>query len=106
MSTFGVDVKICICEYCEKRLICKGCLKNCQLCGISTQRCKENYILVVYGNGVHGNVKDTLLDELIEKGEIKKFYRSDGWVTIGSDSVRTRRNHYNGLEKRRLSKKR
>jgi hypothetical protein len=69
-------------------------------------RCKENYILVDYGNGVLGNVKDTLLDELIEKREIKKFYRSGGWVTIGSDSVRTRKNHYNGLEKRKSSKKR
>jgi NDP-sugar pyrophosphorylase family protein len=73
---------------------------------MSTMRCKENYILVLYGNGVYGNVKDTLIDELIEKGEIKKFYRSDGWVTIGTNSIRTRRNHYNGLEKRKLSKKR
>jgi NDP-sugar pyrophosphorylase family protein len=69
-------------------------------------RCKENYILVLYVNGEYGNVKDTLLDELIERGEIKKFYRSGGWVTMGADSIRTRGNHYNGLEKRRSSKKR
>ena len=68
-------------------------------------RCKENYVLVDYGDGVLGNVKDTVLDELIERGEIKKFYRSDGWVTIGSDSIRTRKDHYDGLEKRKSSKK-
>jgi hypothetical protein len=98
-------VKICICAYCEKRLSCKGCLKNCQLCGRSTMRCKENYVLVDYGDGVLGIVQGSLLDELIEKGEIKKFYRSDGWVTIGTDSLRTRKDHYNGIEKRRSSKK-
>jgi hypothetical protein len=98
-------MKICICEYCAIRLKCKGCLKNCQLCGIRTDRCKENYIRVLYRNGIYGNVEDTILDKLIEEEEIIKFYRSGRWVTIGSDPLRVSTKQYNGLEKRRLLKK-
>jgi hypothetical protein len=34
-------------------------------------------------------VKDFILDDLIDSKEIVKFKRCSGWVTIGSDSIRT-----------------
>jgi hypothetical protein len=45
-------------------------------------------ISVVYQNNEIGLVEDHQLDELISSKKIKKFLRSEGWVTIGVDLTR------------------
>lgn len=45
-------------------------------------------IAVVYQNNEAGMVEAYLLDELISQNKIKKFLRSEGWVTIGVDQLR------------------
>ncbi len=46
------------------------------------------FITVMYRDGKIGVVEDYQLDELIRLNKIKKFMRSEGWVTIGVDPVR------------------
>ncbi len=99
------DAKMCICEYCSLHLECRDCLKNCAaLCHMITTKCEDNYIRVLYIDNTYGNVKDFALDELLNKGEIKKFYRSGGWAAIGIDPIRVGKGYYEGQERRRLSK--
>ncbi len=57
-------------------------------------------ITVIYRNGRMGMVDAPQLDKLIHSKGIKKFLRSEGWVTIGADPVRKICNHYEGREKR------
>lgn len=58
---------------------------------------------VVYVNEKHDMVKDYLLDRFIETGKIRKFKRSDGWVTVGVDLIRGKGGPYNGPERRNPS---
>jgi len=48
-------------------------------------------IRVIRADSRHDMVKEYQLDDLIDRGEIVKFQRSSGWVTIGVDPVRVRR---------------
>jgi hypothetical protein len=57
-------------------------------------------IKVVYRNNECGMAKPFLFDELISSGRIIKFFRSDGWVTIGVDPIRVNDYRYNGPERR------
>jgi hypothetical protein len=45
-------------------------------------------IKVIYTNGKTGMVENYQLDDLIASGKIKKFRRSDGWVSLGKDPIR------------------
>jgi len=45
-------------------------------------------IRVLYKDDRHDYVATFRLDDLIAEGKITKFYRSDGWVTIGKDRIR------------------
>jgi hypothetical protein len=64
------------------------------------------HISVKYHNGKTGSVNTSQLDDLISSGRIRKFLRSDGWVTIGADPVRReKRIHYDGPEKRRVNRR-
>jgi hypothetical protein len=45
-------------------------------------------IRVMYRNRTYDMVKDFFLENLIGKGRIERFCRSDGWVEIGRDPVR------------------
>ena len=45
-------------------------------------------IKVMYTNGKTGMVENYQLDDLIASGKIKKFHRSDGWVSVGIDPIR------------------
>jgi hypothetical protein len=57
-------------------------------------------ISVVYQNNETGMVEAYLLDELISSKKIKKFLRSEGWVTIGIDPTRkVARSYCDGVEK-------
>ena len=61
-------------------------------------------IRVLYEDDRHDYVPAFRLDDLIAEGKIKKFYRSDGWVTIGKDPIRGGRSssRYSGPERRKL----
>ena len=45
-------------------------------------------IRVLYKDDRHDYVATFRLDDLIAEGKIRKFYRSDGWATIGKDPIR------------------
>ena len=45
-------------------------------------------IKVVYHNGTSERIPPSLLPKLIDAKEIAQFQRSDGWVTIGIDTIR------------------
>ncbi|MDY0267476.1 MAG: hypothetical protein RBR25_00145 [Trichloromonas sp.] len=59
-------------------------------------------IRVIYSDGRHDLVKPFILDRLIDQKGIRSFKRSNGWVALGVDPVRTRRgdNGYQGVERR------
>ncbi|MEA3362216.1 MAG: hypothetical protein U9Q61_02970 [Thermodesulfobacteriota bacterium] len=46
-------------------------------------------IPVIYPNGKHDLVKDFMLSRLIDDQGVLKFKRSDGWVNVSADSIRT-----------------
>jgi hypothetical protein len=49
--------------------------------------CRE--IPVIFVNGEIGNVHGYTLDHLIQEKEIAAFRRSEGWVLVGDDPIRT-----------------
>ena len=57
-------------------------------------------IKVMYQNDEYGMVEPFLLDELIASGKIRKFLRSEGWVTVGIDRIRISDYRYTGPERR------
>jgi len=60
-------------------------------------------IRVLYEDDRHDYVPAFRLDDLIAEGKIKKFYRSDGWVTIGKDPIRgVGGSRYAGPERRKI----
>jgi hypothetical protein len=46
-------------------------------------------VQVCYPDNRIENINDNILDKLIESKMIVKFKRSDGWVTIGVDPIRS-----------------
>jgi hypothetical protein len=46
-------------------------------------------ISVIFANGDEGNVPAYMLDYLIREGKIVAFLRTDGWVQIGRDPIRS-----------------
>jgi len=46
-------------------------------------------IPILRTNNSYDYVKGFILDKLIESKEISKFKRTTGWVTIGTDRIRT-----------------
>jgi len=63
------------------------------------------FITVMYRNGKIGMVEDNQLNHLIHSHKIIKFMRMEGWVTIGSDSIRKFDEEYKSPEKRQGLKK-
>lgn len=61
---------------------------NCFSCASHTRHCLSRNIPVVFWNGAYGVVKDFVLDELIFRAEIKKFYREGGWAVLGCHPIR------------------
>lgn len=58
-------------------------------------------IPVIYLNGKQDMVKDFYLTDLIERRQISKFKRRDGWVNLSTARIRKASNgHYAGLERR------
>ncbi len=45
-------------------------------------------IRIMYKDDKYDMVKPFSLDKLIMSGKIKKFLRSEGWVTVGVDPIR------------------
>ena len=46
-------------------------------------------IFVIFENGEIGNVNGDTLDNLMREKEVVAFHRSEGWVLIGSDPIRS-----------------
>ncbi len=63
------------------------------------------FITVMYKDGKVGVIKDQQLDHLIKSGKIKKFMRSEGWVTIGVDQIRGTDEVCKGQERRQNIRK-
>jgi len=59
----------------------------------------------MYRNGKIGVAEHTQLDELIRSNKIKKFLRSEGWVTVGTDPIRLFDEGYQGTDKRSFLKR-
>jgi hypothetical protein len=59
-------------------------------------------IRVMYNNGKFDMVKPPLLGNLLEKKRVTRFKRSEGWVVVGRDPVRSnhRSQNYKGPERR------
>ncbi len=58
-------------------------------------------IRVRYSTGKIKEVQPRKLQKLIEKRKIVQFLRSNGWVTVGYDPIRTvSRSQYPGPERR------
>ncbi len=51
-------------------------------------------IQVNYPDNRFDYVKENILDTLIESKKITRFRRSTGWVTLGVDSIRTKKREY------------
>jgi hypothetical protein len=64
-------------------------------------------IHVVLRNGKPDSIPAFLLGSLIASGEVLQFQRSNGWVTVGKDSVRGVLAHYTyfGPERRKSQQK-
>jgi hypothetical protein len=60
----------------------------------------EKKIQVIYHNGSTGVVNQFVLDYLIDGKEIVAFMRSDGWVRIASDPIRSRKYKLGGPGRR------
>ena len=58
-------------------------------------------IRVIYQNDKHDMIKPVLLDSFMSSNKIKKFLRSEGWITIGTDQIRGKGGHYEGPERRK-----
>jgi hypothetical protein len=62
-------------------------------------------IPVIYRDNEMGLIEASRLNELISSNNIKKFLRSEGWVTISMGRIRRSSRHkYLGRERRRTSK--
>ena len=57
-------------------------------------------VSVIYEDGMMDVVDPQRLQTLIDADSIVKFQRSDGWVYLGIDPVRTANSGYQGPEKR------
>ena len=58
---------------------------------------------VQYQNDTFDMVKPHILEGLISSRQIKRFRRSEGWVTLGVDPIRGPRTEYTGVERRKTS---
>jgi hypothetical protein len=57
-------------------------------------------IKVIYQNDKHDMIKPIMLDTLLFANKIKKFLRSEGWITVGVDKIRGRGGSYEGPDRR------
>lgn len=58
-------------------------------------------IQVVYKNGKEDIVEQKFLDILLHIGEVQEFRRSDHWVNVSEDPIRShRKGKYNGANRR------
>lgn len=52
---------------------------------------QDTKISVVYKNGVKDHISPALLGTLINTKQVDQFERSSGWVNVGVDPVRSKR---------------
>jgi len=58
------------------------------------------HVWIMYQNGNFDIVKSFLLEDLISSNKIKKFLRSEGWITVGVNTIRGQGGYYEGPERR------
>ena len=46
-------------------------------------------------------VKASFIDNLIKSGKVKMFLRSEGWVFVGYDKIRTKNENFTGPDRRK-----
>jgi hypothetical protein len=51
-------------------------------------------IPIVYANGKHDLVKGFILDQLIDNNNVIRFKRTDGWVSLDSGKLRSKKIDY------------
>ncbi len=66
---------------------------------------ERSFIDVILKDGTYHHFTPRVLKVLLESHRVHKFKRSDGWATVGVDSVRARKpvgisNPYSGSERR------
>ncbi|MFA7061198.1 MAG: hypothetical protein WC156_10300 [Pedobacter sp.] len=61
-------------------------------------------IQIEYYDNKFDFVKNYQLDSLLEKQKVHRFKRSSGWVTVGIDPIRTRKNVLNFDDPERRNK--
>jgi len=57
-------------------------------------------IKIIYQNDKYDMVKPIMLDTLLSANKIRKFLRSEGWITVGVDTIRGTAEYYEGPERR------
>jgi hypothetical protein len=57
-------------------------------------------VRVIYNDLLTGKVQGSYIDQLIHENKILGFFRSDGYVRVGYDQLRSRGGEYKGTEKR------
>lgn len=57
------------------------------------------HVWIMYQNGNFDIVKSFLLEDLISSNKIKKFLRSEGWITVGVNTIRGQGGYYEGAER-------
>ena len=59
-------------------------------------------IQIIRNDYQHDYIMDFMLDSMIDSENIVKFKRSTGWVTIGTDTIRTNKycGDFNGTDRR------
>jgi hypothetical protein len=68
---------------------------------------ERSHIDVILKDGTYHHFTPRVLNVLLESYRVHKFKRSSGWVTVGIDPVRTKKDHnscptYTGSERRAL----
>ncbi len=57
-------------------------------------------IRVIYKNNLYDMVKPFFIDNLIKSGKVKMFLRSERWVVVGHDQIRTKNENFTGTDRR------
>ena len=64
---------------------------------------EHSYIDVILKDGTYHHFTPRVLDVLLEGHRVLKFKRASGWVTVGVDPIRVKKNQnnpYHGVERR------
>ena len=58
-------------------------------------------IRIIYKNNLYDMIKPYFIDNLIKSDKVKMFLRSEGWVFVGCDKIRTKNVNFTGPDRRK-----